>query len=110
MIGKIVLWIYDRKGAPWVGEHIFDDLDGPRVDQGVLCPEEENFLIGLAQCIHVWHPYDNALSGSRCKPRSIYESLWIWLEAETPYWKFEFKPPLEIRYAEGIPGNGLAKE
>jgi hypothetical protein len=97
MIGKIVLWIYDRKGAPWVGEWIFDAMDPPCLhENGALRPEGRRVLVDLARCIHVWHPYDNALAGSPCKPRSIYEALWVWLEAGTQYYKFQFRPPLEI--------------
>jgi hypothetical protein len=97
--GKIVLWIKDRKGIPWVGESVFNQLAKPILyANGELSDVEKGFLVTVAMSIPQgqWHPIDYRYSGQECKPHLIGEAVWTWLDAGSSYFHFFFSPNLEI--------------
>jgi hypothetical protein len=101
MCTRIILTVLDGEGRPYIGVFDSDESFYPKTyPNGALMEEEHDFLIGMArECKKVWLPADSHRQPIGCIPFGIIEAVWAQLEAGPGcYYKFIFKPPLEIEY------------
>ena len=101
---RIILTVLDEEKRPYMGVFDSDENLYPKLyPNGALKDEEHDFLIQMARhCQKIWLPADNARQPMGCVPFWLWEAVWAQLDAgKNCYYKFTFKPPLEINYDVG---------